>query len=1239
MKNLNDLKRFEAIRIYLADSGEILSWSFGEVTKPETINYRTFKSERDGLFDERIFGPVKNYECYCGKYKGIRYRDVICDKCGVQVTTSRVRRERMGHIKLASPVAHVWFFRGIPSKMALILNLTPRNVESVIYFSAFIVTEINYDKKDLAVSKVEKDQEKSKLILEKEMEDGVRALEKEFKKQDLSKSKKDDLKAQELEFALKQKIQTLRNTFEQKLADQESTYKMIQKKIESIQLHTVLSENEYLSLHDYIEPFCKLEIGAQALQGILSNMDLNELSVQLRDELANSKGQKAIKIAKRLRVIEQFRRADIPPVNMIMEVLPVIPPDLRPMVQLEGGRFATSDLNDLYRRVINRNNRLKRLLDLGAPEIIVRNEKRMLQESVDALFDASKQRQRARISRGKKELRSLADMIKGKQGTFRLNLLGKRVDYSGRAVIINGPTLRLNTCGIPKDMALELFKPYVLKEVLARGYAPNVKSAKFYLEQRSSEVWDILEETVKGHPVLLNRAPTLWRLGIQAFYPKLIEGNSIRLHLCVCSGFNADFDGDQMAVHVPLSKRAIEEAKTLLISTSNLLNPSNGSPMSIPTKIMLFGIYYMTTVNTDLEMYPGIFSDESELMFAVNVNHLVKLRQKVKVFLNGQIVETTPGRVLFNKILPEGYSFMNEDMDKKNVTSLITRAFDTEGNEVVVRLIDDLKDLGLKYGTISGQSVALSDIQVPSHTAEIIDKGRNMVLEIDKNFKRGLITLQEVKRLTEDAWYKVVDEISESVWKNLDDKNPVKVLVKSGSTRASRSQINQVAGIIGLVSDPTGKTVLVPILGNYKVGLSGLEYFVKARGARKGLVDKGLKTADAGYLTRRLVDVSQEIIVHEDDCGTDTGRKMKVGQGTMLQGFTGRIVGRYLSEDVKVKNKFLAKAGILIDQKLADEIEASGVESIVIRSPLGCDTRRGICKMCYGLDMMSNKEVRSGTAVGVAAAQSIGEPGTQLTMRTFHTGGVAGKDITQGLPRVEELVEARTPKVLAIISELDGTVRIQRSGDERTILVRGLDISGKDTINEYLVDPLAEIVVEDEATVKKGDKLTAGHIDLRDLLSLVGVQDTQRYIIDEVQNVYASQGVNINDKHIEVIVKQMFKNIRIIESGDTEFLVDEKVSKDSFMEENEKVLAEGGEPAVGELYLLGITKSSLVSDSFLAAASFIQTSNVLTDAAASGKVDQLRGLKENVIIGRLIPTLQRSEEDVETSEAKEEKEE
>ncbi|MFC1621955.1 DNA-directed RNA polymerase subunit beta' [Patescibacteria group bacterium] len=1213
------LRDFDAIRIYLASTDEILDWSYGEVTKPETINYRTYKSEKNGLFDERIFGPVKNYECYCGKYKGIRYKNVICDKCGVEITTSRVRRERMGHIKLACSVAHVWYFRGIPSKMALLLDISPRNVESVIYFSSFIATEVDSTKKAEAISQVEKDFEKSKLLLEKERDDQAKVMEKENAPAKKGK-KKDELKAQEADHKLKQKIQALKATYDEKIVEQEKTYKIIQKKVESVKIHTVLSENEYISLYKYLHKFCKLEIGAEAIKGILEGLDLHELSAQLRENMETAKGQKAIKLSKRLRTVEQFRRADIPPSRMVLDAIPVIPPDLRPMVQLEGGRFATSDLNDLYRRVINRNNRLKRLLDLGAPEIIVRNEKRMLQESVDALFDSSKQRRKTRISRGRKELRSLADMIKGKQGIFRLNLLGKRVDYSGRAVIINGPNLKLNQCGIPKEMALELFKPFVLREIMSRGYAPNVKSARFYLDQKSAEVWDILEDVVEDHPVLLNRAPTLWRLGIQAFYPKLIEGNSVRLHLCVCSGFNADFDGDQMAVHVPLSKKAVKEAKELMISTRNLLNPSNGSPMSIPTKIMLYGVYYMTAIDINHKIHETSFSGKTELLYALRAEETVELRQPVKVMLDGKMVETTPGRVLFNEVVPESFGFVNKAMDRKNVTEMLTRAFETETQEVVVKLIDDLKDLGFDYGTRSGQSVALSDIYIPEEVDDLVGKGRKAVAEVDKNLMRGLITNQEAERLIEDAWYKVVDSVGDAVWGGLEEDNPVKQLVSSGSTRASRSQVNQTSGVIGLVADPTGKTVLMPILSNYKTGLPGLEYFVSARGARKGLVDKGLKTADAGYLTRRLVDVSQEVIVREEDCGTKEGRIIKVGEGTMLQSFVERISGRYTVETVKKGSKIIARRGALITKELAGEIEESKNEFILIRSPLKCEARRGICKKCYGFDMNTRKEITTGAAVGISAAQSIGEPGTQLTLRTFHTGGVAGKDITQGLPRVEELVEARTPKFLAIMSELDGKAGVIKSGDERKIIIMGEDKSEANNLVEYMVDPISEILVEDGEKVVKGQKLTSGHLDLRDLLSVVGVEETQKYLIDEVQNVYSSQGVSINDKHIEIIVKQMFKNVKIQEGGDTDFLSGEIVSLDKFQEENEKTLAVGGEPAVAELHLLGITKSSLVSDSFLAAASFIQTSNVLTDAAASGRVDSLLGLKENVIIGRLIPS-------------------
>ena len=1221
MKDLNNLKSFDSIKIYLASNDEMYAWSFGEVVKPETINYRTFRPEREGLFDERIFGPVKNYECYCGKYKGIRYKGVICDKCGVEVTHSRVRRERMGHITLATPVAHVWFFRGIPSKMALLLDITPRNVESIIYFSSFIVTKIDGNKKAHAISKVEEDIQAIKDSIIKEQDVEILKLEKEASSYSRHK---DELKAQEEIIKIRQRIQILRDVYAKKIDEAEIELILVQKRIEGIYLYSVMSDNEYLKMADYVDSFCQVEIGAEALEKILKEMDLTVLASDLKEEFETSKGQKASKISRRLKVVEQFRRAKINPDRMILRVVPVIPPDLRPMVLLEGGRFATSDLNDLYRRLINRNNRLKRLLNLGAPEIIIRNEKRMLQEAVDALFDSSKQRQRQRTSRGRKELRSLTDMLKGKQGIFRLNLLGKRVDYSGRGVIINGPKLKLNECGLPREMALELFKPFVLREILSRGYAPNVKSAKYILESRGGEVWDILDDLVKDHPVLLNRAPTLWRLGIQAFYPKLIDGNAIRLHLCVCTGFNADFDGDQMAVHLPLSEMAIKEAKDLLLSTNNLLSPSDGTPISVPTKIILFGIFHLTSVDVKLPEYLSVFANTEELLFAHDFGK-IKLRQKVKVQINGDVIDTTVGRVIFNQKVPSSLSgFVNEELTKSKVTGLLIRSFEKENHERVAQFIDDLKDFGLKYGTASGHSISLYDMQIPKNREELIEQGRLSDLEIKKNYSRGLITSTEAQRLIEDLWNQITTNVDNSVWNNMPDDNPVKVLLKSGATRASRDQVNQVAGIRGLIADPTGHIVQLPILGNYKLGLSGLEYFVSARGARKGLVDKGLKTADAGYLTRRLVDVSQDVIIREEDCGTMRGREMKVGESTMLQTFSARVIGRYLAHDAKSGKKIIAKRGVLLTKDVVEKIENAKIEKIVLRSPLDCETRRGMCATCYGLDMTTKELVRIGTSVGVGAAQSIGEPGTQLTMRTFHTGGIAKKDITQGLPRVEELVEARAPKYLSIMSETTGIVKIVQAGDERKIIVMATDKTEDMQVMEYLIDPVAEILVEDSKVVAKGEKLTSGHLDLTDLLRTVGINETKKYIIDEIQKVYSSQGVSLNDKHIEVIVRQMFNNVRIDERGDTEFLPGELVTRAKFGDENEKIIAQGGTPATAKVTLLGITKSALYTDSFLSAASFIQTGNVLTDAAASGRVDNLLGLKENVILGRLIPTGERA---------------
>ncbi len=1217
MKSMGDLKSFDAIKIYIASSEEILSWSHGEVTKPETINYRTFKAEREGLFDERIFGPVKNFECYCGKYKGIRYKGVICDKCGVEVTHSRVRRERMGHIKLASPAAHVWFFKGIPSKMAILLGITPRSLDSVIYFSSYIVTDVDTEGRAKAIEGIDKDLEGSQEKIRKEIEKEVVVLEKQL--QTLSKEK-DELKAQEEVIKVNQKIQVIKNGLEERLDDNEKNFRALQKKVEGIDKLSIIPDSEYPVFSKYIDSFCKLGIGAEAVQKILADMDLNSLSLELREAVENSKGQKAAKFEKRLKAVEQFRKSNQNPDRMVLEAIPVIPPDLRPLVQLEGGRFASSDLNELYRSLINRNNRLKRLLDLGAPEIIIRNEKRMLQESVDALFDSSKQRLKNVNRRGNKKLRSLADMLKGKTGIFRLNLLGKRVDYSGRAVIINGPHLKLNECGLPKEMALELFKPFVLRELMMRGYAPNIKNARYVLDERGPEVWDILEELVEDHPVLLNRAPTLWRLGIQAFYPKLIDGNAVRLHLAVCAGYNADFDGDQMAVHLPLSEEAITEAKNILISSRNLLNPSNGTPMSVPSKTMLFGIYYMTTFDVKKPILEKVIYDKEELVYLYSVGQIA-LRQQVKVRVDGQVMETSCGRILFNEILPKNFGFINEAVDKGKVNDMLAEAFENEEREVVVKLIDDIKDLGLKFGTLSGNSVSTFDIGIPANREELIRKGKDAIKEVDKNFKRGLITAAEAKRIKQETWIEATNEIDNSVWDNLEEDNPMKIMVKSKATRASRDQLKQIAGIKGLVTDATGSVIPVPILGNYRTGLSGLEYFISSRGARKTLIDKGLKTADAGYLTRRLVDVAQDVLVREEDCGSTVGREVAVADDeAVLQTFEDKVVGRYLLNHVKVKNKIIAKKNTLLTTKDVKAIRKAGIKSIVIRSPLNCQTQRGICKKCYGTDLITRELVDFGAAVGVAAAQSIGEPGTQLTMRTFHTGGVVGKDITQGLPRVEELVEARTPKNLAVMSELSGTTKVVKNGDERKVMVFASDRSAEPSVVEYNIDPVAEILVKDDQIVAKGEKLTSGHLDLTDYKQVVGIEATKKYIIDEVQRVYGSQGVALNDKHIEVIVRQMFNYVRIVDAGDTSFSSGDLVSKASFEEENEKVLSEGGMPATAEAILLGITKAALFSDSFLSGASFQNTSSVLTDASASGKVDMLLGLKENVIIGNLIPT-------------------
>jgi len=1228
MKNLSELKSFSALKITLAAPEDILSWSYGEVTKPETINYRSFRSEKEGLFDERIFGPVKDYECYCGKYKRIRYKGVVCDKCGVEVTHSRVRRERMGHIALVSPVAHVWFFRGIPSKMSTLLQISPRNLEAVIYFSSFIVISANLDKKAEVLSKVEAEKAERLKEAQEEMDKKIIELAKESadKVKELNIKSKEQKEIAGEEARLKYAKQIARGREETVAEKEEITkrYDIILKKLESIKRLTIMADVEYLDLGKYVDEFCEVGIGAEAVASILKELDLNELAKNLRRKIEKAEGQKFIKLAKRLRVVEGFRKEKIDPSWMIINYIPVVPPDIRPMVQLEGGRFATSDLNDLYRRVINRNNRLKRLLELGAPEIIVRNEKRMLQEAVDALIDSSRQRTKRPVSRGKKELRSLSDLLKGKQGRFRQNLLGKRVDYSGRAVIVVGPDLKITECGLPKEMALELFKPFVLREILIRGLAPNVKSAKYVLDEKGGEVWDILEEVVKERPILLNRAPTLWRLGIQAFYPKLIDGNAIQLHPCVCAGFNADFDGDQMAVHVPLSKKAVLEAKEIMLSSNNLFRPADGSLISLPTKDMLLGTYYLTSIDPALEKSKQVFGDFGEVLLALD-NYRIKLRQKIEVFMAGKLIETSAGRIIFNEVLPLSFKYINSPVAKSEkggnlaMSAIIEHSIANDTVDTTVKLIDDMKELGFKYATTSGISLAVTDCTEPAEREKLLGEAYKKSEEIDQNYRRGLITKSESSGLHISLWLETTDKLDQATWDSLTEENPIKMILNSGANRASRDQLKQISAMKGLVTDPMGRIVEMPIIGNYKEGLTGFEYFAASRGARKGLTDKALKTADAGYLTRRMVDVAQDVIVREEDCKTDEGRVIKLSEKTMLVSFAERIIGRFLLKDIKDKNKIIYKKDTLVTADIAKDIEKRQIPEIEIRSPLSCETRYGVCSKCYGVDLMTTKIVGMGVPVGVAAAQSIGEPGTQLTLRTFHTGGIVVKDITQGLPRVEELVEARTPKSLAVMAEISGKVKIHKDGNKRAIEIKAKNTKGEVSDVMYNIDPVDEVVVKDGDMVEAGTALTLGYLGLSDLMSIAGVKETQKYIVNEIQKVYSSQGVAINDKHIEVIVKQMFSKLMIESMGDTTFLSGEIVTRASFEEENEKVLAEGGDPAEARVILLGITKASLETDSFLSAASFQETTRILTDAAASGRVDKLLGLKENVIIGRLIP--------------------
>ena len=1152
---------FDSIKIGLASPEQIRNWSYGEVKKPETINYRTLKPERDGLYCERIFGPTKDWECHCGKYKRIRYKGKICDKCGVEVTRAKVRRERMGHIELAAPVSHIWYFKGIPSRIGLMLDISPRQLDKVLYFANYIVTD-----------------------------PGFTPLEKK----------------------------------------------------------QLLTEREYKEMREKYEDTFEAGMGAEAIQKLLAEIDLDKLSKELREELEHANGQKRVRLLKRLECVESFLESNQRPEWMIMTVIPVIPPDLRPLLQLDGGRFATSDLNDLYRRVINRNNRLKRLLELGAPDIIVRNEKRMLQEAVDALIDNGR-RGRPVTGANNRALKSLSDMLKGKQGRFRQNLLGKRVDYSGRSVIVVGPELKMDQCGLPKEMALELFKPFVMKDLVEKGIANNIKSARKMVERAKPEVWDSLETVIKGHPVLLNRAPTLHRLGIQAFNPVLVEGRAIKLHPLACTAFNADFDGDQMAVHLPLGEDACREAKMLMLASGNLLKPSDGAPVTVPTQDMILGSYYLTTVRENEEGAGKIFRDENEALMAY-AEHVVTLHAPIKVrrtmVIDGVertgLVDATVGRIIFNNPVPQNLGYIDRTdpehwleyevsfrVTKKTLPDIISRCMTRNGTRACAKMLDSIKAQGYKYSTLSAISVAVCDAVIPPQKDELIADADKQVSQVNKLFNRGLISENERYTQTINIWQATTDKVSKALAANLPKDNEIFMMADSGA-RGSMNQIKQLAGMRGLLANTAGKTIEMPIRANYREGLNILEYFVSARGARKGLADTALRTADSGYLTRRLVDVSQEVIIREEDCHATEGiwvREISEGN-SVVESFKERLNGRYSLHDVHdpATGELLVSKEKMMDMFDAEKIVNAGITELEIRSVMTCRAHVGVCAHCYGSNMSNGECVKVGESVGIIAAESIGEPGTQLTMRTFHTGGIASaEDITQGLPRVEELFESRRPKAMAIMSEIAGTVHIDDTKKSRHAEITGTDESGAPVTKSYLIPFGQRLKVMEGDEVAKGALLTEGHAYPQDILAIQGPIATQNYLISEVQKVYRLQGVDINDKHIEVIVRQMMRKVRIEDSGSSDFIMGSIVNRRDVMIKNEEIQAriDAGETDLklvqASQVLLGITKSSLATDSFLSAASFQETTRVLTEAAIKGKVDPLAGLKENVIIGKLIP--------------------
>ncbi len=1224
---------FSGLKISLASPEKILSWSHGEVTKPETINYRTFKPEKDGLFDERIFGPTKDYECYCGKYKGKRYKGIVCDRCGVEVTSSAVRRERMGHIKLATPIAHIWYFKGIVNPLSLTLNIPPQSLERIIYFALYLVKSVNKDKQKEVVKKIK---ELKRLDIEK-LEEEYKSKKQELKsrlaeeKAKISKKikhqERKELTIQEIELKYKEKAKVLSNENVNRKSQKIAYFDRLIKAARTLKPMSTLEENDYLFFKDHqLEDFITVGLGAETIYEMLSQIDLKKQLSETLKELSKARGDKQMKLVKKLRVIEAFIKANIDPKWMILTVLPILPPDLRPVVQLPGGKFATSDLNDFYRRIINRNNRLKQLIELGAPEIILRNEKRMLQEAVDSLIDLQKamgvKRTRRRSTKVQK---SLSDILKGKQGRFRQNLLGKRVDYSARSTIIVGSDLKIDQCGLPKEMALELFKPYVLHEIIVQGLAPNLKSAKNYLEQGSPEVYDILEKVTKDHPVLLNRAPTLHKLSILGFYPILIDGSAIKLHPTVCSGFNADFDGDAMGVFVPLSKKAIEEVKTRMLPYHNLLKPANGTPIVLPNKEMATGCFYLTTLDKHLLKKDDedlkVFSSPQEALTSFSLSE-IQAREPIWVKVNDKVIKTSVGRIIFNQKLPKEIGFINKDVKASDLKQIVVQAMDIfKDNKKTGALIDNLKDLGFWGATIaSGLSISVEDCYIIPEKDKIVKEAEEKVREIEKNYKQGFLTEQEKKKLSNEIWMSTTEKLANMTWDALDPENPAKLIIQSGGARASKEQLKQLAAIKGLVVDPLGKIIEIPTKSNYREGLPIFEYVISARGARKGLTDSALKTANAGYLTRRLVDVAHDVIVREHDCGTEDGILIEK-KGHRKDKFYARIQGRFLAKDLVDENKkVILKKGELITKKNIELIKKSSVSKAYVRSPLQCKSKIGICQKCYGMDLSTNQTVEIGVPVGVMAAQSVGEPGTQLTMRVRHFGGIVISDVTQGLPRVEELFEARKPKVVSPIAEFDGKVEIKEDEELNVHKIKITSLSKENPQEAEFIIPISQkLKIKDGQLITAGTPISEGHLDIKSILNTRGLKEAQTYILNEVQDVYESQGIAIHDKHFEIIIRKMSDKVIIEDEGDTMFIKNEVVSRIRFEEENKKVLAQGGKPAVGKISILGITRSAIHTDSWLSAASFEQTTSVLTKAAIRGDVDYLLGLKENVIIGRLIP--------------------